>query len=335
MAELRLKSQQFRQEREADWKRLESLMDKVESRGAAVLSDEELLAVPVLYRATLSALSVARATSLDQAMTSYLETLTARAYFFVYGARSTLGSRFAQFLLRDWPASVRSLWRETLASLSLLVLGTVVSFSLIMQDSDWFYSFMDGSSAQGRDPSASTESLRKILYDAPEGGGLSYFAAQLFNHNAQLAILSFALGFAFGVPTGVLVAMNGAMLGALLALYVSRGLGFEIVGWLSIHGVTELLALVLAGAAGFRIGWAVAFPGDKDRVDAAAEAGRTAAVAMGGVVIMLFIAGLLEGFGRQLITSDIARYSIAGVSALVWGLYFYGPLGRSSVDVRQ
>jgi uncharacterized membrane protein SpoIIM required for sporulation len=327
-----LKSQRFRQEREADWRRLEALMDKVEKRSPAALTDEELLAVPVLSRATLSALSVARATSLARALTSDLETLTARAYFFVYGARSTLGSRFAAFLVRDWPAAVRDLWRETLASLALMVLGVVVSAGLTARDPDWFYSFIDRGLAGGRDPSASTESLRKILYAAPEGGGLSFFATFLFTHNAQIAILSFALGFAFGVPTAVLVLLNGAMLGAMLVLYFSRGLGFELVGWLSIHGVTEMFALVLAGAAGFRIGWAMAFPGDRERLDAAARAGRTAATAMGGVVIMLVIAGALEGFGRQLITNDLARYAIALGTAVMWGLYYYGPRPRSIPD---
>ncbi len=331
MAELKLKSQRFRQEREADWRRLESLMDRVEKGSPAALTDEELLAVPVLYRATLSALSVARATSLDQALTAYLETLTARAYFFVYGARSTLVSRFIDFLSRDWPAAVRNLWRETLASAGLMLLGIVVSATLTLQDSDWYYSFIDPELAAGRDPTASTESLRKGLYDGAGQDGLSAFATFLFTHNAQVAILSFALGFAFGVPTAVLVAMNGAMMGAMLVLYFSHGLGFELGGWLAIHGVTEIFALILAGAAGFRIGWAMAFPGDRDRIDAATEAGRTAATVMGGVVVMLMFAGLLEGFGRQLINSDIARYAIAGVSGVLWCLYFYGPRpGRPS-----
>ena len=325
MAELKLKSQRFRQEREGDWRRLESLMDRVEKGSPASLTDEELLAVPVLYRATLSALSVARATSLDQALTAYLETLTARAYFFVYGPRSTLLSRFTDFLTRDWPAAVRNLWRETLVSAGLMLLGIVVSATLTLQDSDWYYSFIDPELAAGRDPTASTESLRKGLYDGAGQDGLSAFATFLFTHNAQVAILSFALGFAFGVPTAVLMAMNGAMMGAMLVLYFSHGLGFELGGWLAIHGVTEIFALILAGAAGFKIGWAMAFPGDRDRIDAATEAGRSAATVMGGVVVMLMFAGLLEGFGRQLITSDIARYAIAGVSGLLWCLYFYGP----------
>ena len=83
MAELRLKSFRFRAERAADWLRLESLLRKAEGRSAAALSDDELLAVPVLYRASLSSLSVARATSLDRALIDYLESLCTRAYFFV------------------------------------------------------------------------------------------------------------------------------------------------------------------------------------------------------------------------------------------------------------
>lgn len=325
MAELKLKSQRFRQEREADWLRLELLMDKVEKRSARSLTDEELLAVPVLYRATMSALSVARATSLDQALIEYLETLTARAYFFVYGARSTLGSRISSFMSRDWPAAVKSVWRETLASGAILALGAIVAAALVMHDSDWYYSFVGAELAGGRDPTATTAFLRDSLYTETGESGLSTFATFLFTHNAQIAILSFALGFAFGIPTAVLIAGNGTMLGAILVLYFSRGLGFEFTGWLAIHGVTELFALILAGAAGIRIGWAMAFPGDRDRLDAAVAAGRTAATVMGGVVVMLMVAGLLEGFGRQLINDDWTRYAVAGSTGLIWAFYFYLP----------
>ncbi len=101
------------------------------------------------------------------------------------------------------------------------------------------------------------------------------------------------------------------MLGAFFALFVAHGLGFQLGGWIFIHGVTELFAIILGGAAGFRIGWRVAFPGDRTRIDAAAEAGRAAAPVMAGVVLMLVVAGLLEGFARQLIQDDWARYAIA------------------------
>ena len=58
-------------------------------------------------------------------------------------------------------------------------------------------------------------------------------------------------------------------------------------------------------------------------------AGRTAGAAMGGVVIMLIVAGVLEGFGRQLIQIDWARWSLAGVTLTIWLAYFYLPRRRT------
>ena len=320
-----LKSQRFRQAREDDWRRLERLMDKAEKGSASRLTDADILAVPVLYRSTLSALSVARETSLDQGLIDYLETLSARAYFFVYGSRATIQDRLVAFFRTDWPAAVRGLWRETLISAALMLLGALVGAWLVMHEPEWFYAFVPADLSGGRDPAASTETLRATLNGAEDAQGLSAFAAYLFTHNAQVALLAFALGFALCLPTGLLILYNGATLGAFFALFASRGLGFELGGWLLIHGVTELFAVILAGAAGLRIGWAVAFPGQRRRMDAAVEAGRTAAIAMGGVVVMLMFAGLLEGFGRQLIVDTGLRYGVAAATAVIWGLYFYAP----------
>lgn len=320
----RLKSQRFRQEREADWRRLERLIGKVEKGSIADLSDEDLLAAAVLYRSALSALSVARATSLDRALIAYLETLCARAYFFVYGSRETLWGQLKGFFAVGWAAAVRGLWRETLVSAALMALGAVIAAWLVGHDPDWYYAFVPRELSGGRDPAATTEALRATL-EGKGAGGLTVFATFLFTHNAQVALLAFALGFALCIPTAGLVLYNGAMLGAFLALFASRGLGIEAGGWLLIHGVTELFAVILAGAAGLRIGWAAAFPGERRRLDALAEAGRHAAAVMGGVVVMLFLAGLLEGFGRQLIAATPARYGVTAATALMWGLYFYGP----------
>lgn len=325
MSDLQLKSQRFRSERERDWRKLETLVTKAEKRSAGSLTNAEILAMPVLYRSTLSALSVARETSLDQGLIGYLESLSARAYFFVYGARSTPLEQLTAFFSRDWPKGVQSIWRETLVALFVTALGAVVAYVLVGADSDWFFTFVDPGLSQGRDPTATQAALRETLYDGAGADGLSFFATYLFTHNAEVALMAFALGFAFGVPTIVVLLSNGAMLGAMVHVFVSKGLGFEFGGWLLIHGVTELFAIVLAGAAGLRIGWAVAFPGRQSRLEAMSGAGKAAGSAMMGVVIMLMLAGVLEGFGRQLINSDHVRYAIAAGSAVLWGLYFYAP----------
>jgi uncharacterized membrane protein SpoIIM required for sporulation len=74
----------------------------------------------------------------------------------------------------------------------------------------------------------------------------------------------------------------------------------------------------------------VAFPGERSRVDAAAAAGKQAGVVMIGVVVMLLVAGLLEGIGRQTIRVDWQRFAIAGVTLTLWLSYFYLPRRREA-----
>jgi uncharacterized membrane protein SpoIIM required for sporulation len=330
MSDAALRSLRFRREREATWLRLEELLRKIESRSAGSLSDEDMLAIPALYRATLSSLSVARATSLDQALVDYLEALAARAYFFVYGARTTLLERIVDFFIYTWPTSVRALWRETVMAALIIGVGALAAYFLVKLDPSLYYAFVPAELAQGRDPAASAAELRATIYQKIDPNhALSIFATFLFTHNAQVALFAFALGVAFCVPSVMLIANNGAMLGAMFAVFAGHGLGFEFGGWIFIHGVTELFAVTLAGAAGLRVGWAVAFPGDLSRLEAAERAGRQGGVVMIGVIVMLMIAGLLEGFGRQLIQDDLARWAIAGASAIIWGLYFYAPRSRA------
>jgi len=325
MKELQLKSRRFRAEREGDWRRLESLLARVEGRSARRLTDEELLAIPVLYRSTLSSLSVARATSLDHSLIDYLESLSTRAYFFVYGTRAGLRRRLAQFFADTWPRAVRGLWRETLVSFAITFGAALVGYLLVAQDPSWFGGMVPDGLSEGRDPTATTAYLRQTLYSSGGHAPLALLATYLFSHNAQIAIFAFALGFAFCLPTAFLLAQNGLTLGAFFALFSAHGLGFQLGGWIFIHGVTELFAIILGGAAGFRIGWRVAFPGERTRLDAAAEAGRAAAPVIAGVVLMLIVAGLLEGFARQLITDDLARYAIAASTLVIWLGYFYLP----------
>ena len=318
-----LRSLRFRKEREESWRRLETLLDRAERHAPKSLTDDEMLAIPQLDRSALSSLSVARATSLDQALIDYLEALSARAYFFVYGARATLLERLQSFFARDWPHAVKQLWRETIVSALLLFAGTLMAFLLVSADPDWYASFVSAEMASGRDPNATTEFLRSTIYDDGDADGLGVFATSLFTHNAQIALFAFALGFAFCAPTALLLVYNGCSLGAMFAVFASRGLGVEFAGWIFIHGVTELLAVILAGAAGLRIGWSIAFPGGLTRIAAAERAGRQGATVMMGVVVMLFIAGLLEGFARQLIVSDLIRFGVAAATAVGWSMYFY------------
>ncbi len=313
---------QFRAEREADWQRLEAMLDLIEKKSPRRLSSADLFELPRLYRSTLSALSIARETSLDGSMIAYLESLSTRAYFILYGCRDSFWKQLGGFFAHGWPAAVRGMVGEVLIIAALFIGSAIAGYFLVMADPGWFGAIVSGELASGRNMQASVETLRESIYGAPEHDGLEIFATFLFTHNSQISIMAFALGFAFGIPTLLLIASNGVMVGAFYAVFVSKGLGVGFTGWLMIHGSTELSAIILAGAAGLHIGRAVAFPGERSRLAAAGEAGRRGALVMIGVVIMLLIAGLLEGFARQLITADAARFAIAATMFAIWVVYF-------------
>ncbi|MEM9178342.1 MAG: stage II sporulation protein M [Pseudomonadota bacterium] len=334
MSDRVMKSYRFREEREADWAELDRIVRVAENKGVKGLSDDDLTDLPHLYRQAVSSLSVARNISLDQNVIAYLETLCARAYFFVYGTRARMGERIAQFFARDWPAAVSAARGPTLLAFLCLFGGGLLAFFLTLNDNEWYWTFHSGWDA--RNPNATYDELRATLYteDLDIVDMLGAFAAQLFSHNSGIAIFAFALGFAFGIPTAVLLIYNGVYLGSFYAVFWQKGLAYELTGWLFIHGVTELFAIILAGAAGFMIGGAVAFPGRKSRLESTRGAGEKAAMVIIGAVIMLFLAALLEGFGRQLINVDEVRYAIAGTSLLLWLGYFYIPR-RGEVDRRD
>ena len=320
-----LRSDTFRKERQDEWERLEELLTRMEKGRLRRLSDEDVLAMPALYRTAASSLAVARETSLDAATIAYLEALVQRAWFQVYGPRIGLWRWLRDFLGGGWPARLRQMWLDICIAFAVMFAGTLVGWLLCAGDDNWFYRLVPAGMAGGRGPDASPQLLSESLFGGgEETEGLSLFATSLFSNNAGVSILAFALGFAFGIPTLLLLLYNTALLGAMLWLFFRADLGWDFVAWLSVHGTTELTAIMLAGAAGLHIGRTMAFPGNRAIMAAAKSAGVRAAVVMVGVVIMMSLAAVLEGYVRQLVTDTATRFVIGGSIGALWLAYFVG-----------
>lgn len=318
-----LRSDRFRLEREDDWRRLEEIIVSMEKGGLSRIDDEDLLALPTLYRTAASSLSVARETSLDAATLNYLESLVQRAWFQVYGPRKGFFAWFKEFILGGWSRAVREIWLDVCVALFVMVAGAIVGWLLVAQDQDWYYRIVPAQFGETRVPGATKEALLETLAAKDNADGLGIFGAFLFQNNAGVAILAFALGFAFGVPSLLLLVYNLATLGAMMWVFASQDLHIQFAAWLSIHGTTELFAILLSGAAGMHIGRSMAFPGEKSVLASAAEAGKRGAVVMVGVTIMMVAAGILESYGRELIESSTVRFSIGGSLLVFWLTYFF------------
>lgn len=323
-----LRSDRFRLEREPDWKRLEAIVTRIEAGRLRRVSDEDLLALPGLYRTVASSLSIARETSLDAATLAYLEALVQRAWFVVYGPRTSLWEWFGSFLGGGWSAAVRALWLDILIAFAVMVASVGAGWLLVASDVEWYYALVPSQFADARVPGASADTLRATIFGNAGESGMSVFAAQLFSNNAQVSILAFALGFAFGIPTLLLLVQNLASLGAMLWLYHRAGMAVDFAGWIAVHGTTELFAIMLAGGAGLHIGRSLAFPGRDPVLQSAASAGRRSATVMVGVVLMLIVAALLEGFARQLVDQTAGRFAIGGFMLVAWSAYFFAFHGK-------
>ncbi len=322
-----LRSYTFRREREDSWRALEALLAKVDRDGIRSLSMEERYRLPALYRVALSSLSVARTISLDRNVLTYLEGLAARSYLVVYSNKQGWLEAIRDFLTRRFPGTVYRLRAVVLTTVLLLAAGTLCGYHATRHDPDLYFSFVPEWLAGERTPAASREELVAALGAQHDIDGLSQFASQLFDNNARVSMASFALGVLGGLPAALLVLTNGLTLGAFVSIHQPHGLLTEVWAWLLPHGVTELLALALCGAAGLHVGLGWILPGRHGRLHAVARRGREGAMVVLGAVGMMLIAALLEGFFRQLVVDTGARYAMAGSTAVLWLTYF-GLLGR-------
>ena len=331
-----IRSSRFRMEREGDWLRLQGILDQAERRGVKSLSFEDARDLVTLYRQAVNALSVAREISLDSAIVTYLESLSARAYLLVYAPRASVRGVVSRFFLAGAPLAFRRSGIELVIAVALMVLGGVAAFALIRTDPTWFYAFVPEGLAAGRGPQASADALRRVIYDSEPGAldQLGAFATYLFSHNTRVAIFSFVFGIIACVPSALLMLYNGCIIGALAAIYVEKDLGLDLFAWLSIHGVTELSAIAVATAGGFRLGRAVLFPAEKTRKAALSDAAHDAVKLAVLAALMLLAAGLLEGFARQLVTAPMWRIVIGwGIGAL-WFAWLLGA-GRQEDAIRN
>ncbi len=163
------------------------------------------------------------------------------------------------------------------------------------------------------------------MHDIPE---LSrpVVASSIIANNVQVSLLAFGLGLTFGLGTCWLLIFNGVHLGAVAGWMAHQGSGRSLWGWVMPHGGTEILAIILAGAAGLILARALVAPGTRRRITALKAAAFPALTIELGVMGMLLIAGLIEGFVSPSGIGYSARIAIFAVSVAFW-LAFFGLYG--------
>jgi uncharacterized membrane protein SpoIIM required for sporulation len=110
---------------------------------------------------------------------------------------------------------------------------------------------------------------------------------------------------------------------------------WDILVFISGHGVIELTAIFLAGGAGLLIGQALLIPGERKRIDALVTNGRLAIRLILGCIPMLIIAGVIEGFVSPAHIPAGYKFAVSATSGLLMIAYFLKPDRRSEQSRKE
>jgi uncharacterized membrane protein SpoIIM required for sporulation len=135
-------------------------------------------------------------------------------------------------------------------------------------------------------------------------------------NNIGVGFQCFAGGLAAGLGAIAALVFNGLFAGVIGGYLSARELGAPFWSFVATHAAFELTAIVLAGAAGLRLGHAWLAPGRRTRLQALLAAARESIVIMYGVIAMLLIAAAIEAFWSSARwVPDEIKY---GVAAACW-----------------
>ena len=277
------------QARQSDWNRLEQLLS-VGGVRKGKLDASEYLELSNLYRSACGDAARVRAAGADDNTTAYLDTLLARAHNQLYRAPPGRRGAVWAFLARDFPVTLRAhkwffFW-ATLAFYGAFLFGVVAAIVL--------RGF--GPAVMGPDQ---VEMFRRMYAESPElGRGAGENSAMVgfyIQHNTSIAFQVFANGIFAGLGSAFMLLYQGLVIGTTFGFLIADEKARNILTFTCGHSAWELTAIVVSGAAGLRMGWALIATEGRTRIASLKAAGPDIARLIGGAAVMLSIAALIEG----------------------------------------
>jgi uncharacterized membrane protein SpoIIM required for sporulation len=291
--------------RKDNWNRLDALVRQVETSGVKSLSPAELRDLGLLYRQGAADLSAVRSDRTSRTLEQYLNRLVGRAHNFVYsGRRITLGTLW-RFFAHGYPRLLRRLSTYVLAATLISVLAGGLGAMIVMVRPDFGVMFL------GADKVADLDRHKmwtdQVLSIKPQA------SSQIMTNNISVCFMTFAGGITAGLFTLFELFQNGLMLGAIAVVCHQHHMALSLWSFVAAHGAVEIPSIMLAGAAGLRLGAGILFPGMLRRRDALALAGRESVQLIAGTIPLLIIAGTLEAFLSPTHAPMALKFSVGAV----------------------
>ena len=135
-------------------------------------------------------------------------------------------------------------------------------------------------------------------------------------NNTSIAFLMAIGGMLLGIPTLFSMWQNGLMLGCFQYLFFAKGLGYQSIMVIWIHGTLEILALIISSTAGFIIAHSILFPGTYSRILSFKRGIKDALKIMIVLVPVFIMAAFFESYVTHLMSNTYGNEKNQGIP--VW-----------------
>lgn len=297
----------FEELAQARWTRLAKLTAQAKSAGRGHALSE----LPDLYRQTCADLALAQHRGHGTRLCQQLNALVLDAHHVLYGSTHRYGlRRLVEFAAYTFPTTVRAQARVVWLAHAFFYLPFAAVIATTQFVPETAYVLVDAERLL-----AFETMHEQSQYVGGAGGGFAGFAGYLW-HNGSIGLHTFAGGLLGSVGTLIALTYNGLVLGAVFG-HLNR-VGRHAVNAFAIgHGAFELTGIVLAGAAGLRLGLALFRPGRHSRADALRAAAQPAGTLVGGAVLMIGVAACIEATWSPSLASDTTKFM---VGTCLWAL---------------
>lgn len=289
----------FIQRRGPVWDELEALLSELERRGPRRTGPERVERLLQLYRQASADLAYLRTADAQESVLRRLNRLLVRTHGQLYAGRRRRRAAFRplRFFLVDYPRLFRGAAGPMLASFLLCVGVYLLAYEAVQEQPALIVDIMGGPGAEQEFVGQkSPEDITERFDQAKQAMGSSVFSSVIMANNIYVALTAFALGMTAGLGTVYVLIVNAAMVGGIAGAFARSGIESTLWATLLPHGALELSAIVVAGGAGFVLGWSIWCPGDRTRRRALREESAKAVKLALGLVPAFVVAGFMEGF---------------------------------------
>jgi uncharacterized membrane protein SpoIIM required for sporulation len=300
-------SSRWLEKRKPYWTRLEALLAKGR-HGVSGFTHEELRELALLYRQAAADLAMAREHRLDARLASYLNGLLGRAHNLVYSAAPARSRSLLRFYTRTFPHVFRANWHYPAAAAAIFLLGALLGLVVCLVDPGFERFLLGGEMMDTID--------RREMWTHSIVAVKPLASSAILTNNLSVSFAAFAMGITAGIGTTWIMFFNGVLLSVVSTACHRAGMGIALWSFVAPHGALELPAICIAGGAGLLLGRGLVLPGLLPRGEALRLHARSAVQLLLGVVPLLVIAGIIEGFISPVSIEPAVKFVI-GVSMLV------------------